>query len=508
MNYQTVKLIFLSLVIMLTALLKIFQSSWQSKYVKVEPNGTLKYNPDEKGNTIPDFSRVGYFQGDKAVPLVKIVKTIYPATGSSQEIIQNAINQVAKLQPDKDGIRGAILLKKGTYNIPGSISITVSGIVLRGEGDSINGTRLVATGKIQRTLIQISGSGVLTGVDNSKTLISDDFVPVGAVSFNVEDASKFKIGDAIVLYRPGEANWIADLKMDQIAERPGTKQWKPSEYDMKFERVITAIKGKKVFIDNPVVMQIDKKYGGGQIFKFSFPGRIAQVGIENIYLESSFASDTDESHGWTAVQFEKAQNCWVKKATSRYFGFGCVSLESSTKNITVDSSQCLDAKSIITGSRRYSFSNNGQQNLIMNCHTTQGRHDYVTGAKTCGPNVFYNCTAQDTHADIGPHQRWSAGTLYDNITTTGEIAIQDRGNYGTGHGWTGVTQVVWNCAANKTVVQSPWVSGSNYCIGLTGLKESGRFNDRPEGEWEGNNQQGLQPKSLYIAQIKARHILK
>jgi hypothetical protein len=114
---------------------------------------------------------------------------------------------------------------------------------------------------------------------------------------------------------------------------------------------------------------------------------------------------------------------------------------------------------VITGGRRYSFSNNGQCNLFTNCHTTEGRHDYVTGSKTLGPNVFYNCTAKKTHADIGPHHRWAVGTLYDNIVTDGEINVQDRGNWGSGHGWAGVTQVLWNCTVKRAAVQSPWASG-------------------------------------------------
>jgi hypothetical protein len=48
------------------------------------------------------------------------------------------------------------------------------------------------------------------------------------------------------------------------------------------------------------------------------------------------------------------------------------------------------------------------------------------------------------------------------------------------------------------------VNGKNYCIGLKGGKSPGRFKDRPDGEWEGQNKDGLQPQSLYQAQLKAR----
>ena len=163
---------------------------------------------------------------------------------------------------------------------------------------------------------------------------------------------------------------------------------------------------------------------------------------------------------------------------------------------------------MITGGKRYSFNNNGQQNLFMNLETTEGRHDYVTGAKTCGPNVFYQCKSRNTHADIGPHHRWSTGTLYDNIDTDGEINIQDRGNWGSGHGWAGVTQVVWNCKVKAAAIQNPWVSGKNYAIGVQGVKVNGRLTGKPDGEWEGLNKAGLQPGSLYEAQVKAKNVAK
>ena len=494
----------LSLLLFAIAILafRFVSPSWQSKFLKVNKDGSLQYVPDAAGNIIPDFSRVGYHWGDKAIPDVPVVKTIYPATdGSSAELLQDAINEVAKRPQDKDGFRGAILLKKGDYKIPGEILIESSGIVLRGEGDA---TRLIAMSKKQVSLINISGKGKITEIENTRAKITDEYVPVGSFSFHVTSASGFKEGDRIILLRPGTAQWIKDLKMDQIEERNGTKQWQAKEYDLQYERVITKVENNKVYIDNPVVMAMESKYGGGEIYKYSFEGRISHVGVENLFCESEFEKDTSENHAWNAITFNRIEHGWVRNVTAKYFGYSCVNLESFAKNISVLNSNCFDPKSLITGSRRYSFNNNGQLNLFMYCRTTEGRHDYVTGAKTCGPNVFYNCSASGTHADIGPHHRWASGTLYDNIVTDGEINIQDRGNWGSGHGWAGVTQVVWNCTVKRAAIQSPWASGKNYCIGMKGEKYAGRLPGRPDGEWEGQNQAGLQPVSLYVSQLNAR----
>src|SRR5215204_2440908 len=479
--------------------------SWESAFIKVNKNNSLTYIPDEKGNIIPDFSRVGCYWADKQLPELTVVKTVNSnGTENDQNTIQSAIDEVSKRSPDRNGFRGTILLKKGVYKIPENIRIQSSGIVLRGEGDNNNGTKVVATAKKKVSLIEVAGTGSRKEIAGTRVSIKDAYVPVGAVSFTVSSAANFKKGDEVIVFRPGTEQWVQDIKMNKIEAREGTKQWQPKEYDLRFERIITRVEGNKVFIDNPVVMAMETKYGGGEIYKYNFEGRINNVGIENIYCESEFETDTSENHAWNAISFDRVEHGWVRTVTARYFGYSCVTIESGAKNISVLNSNCFDHKSLITGSRRYSFNNNGQLNLFMNCHTTDGRHDFVTGARACGPNVFYNCSAKKTHADIGPHHRWATGTLYDNITTDGEINVQDRGNWGSGHGWAGVTQVIWNCQVKRAAIQNPWASGKNYCIGLKGGKGEGRLKGRSDAEWEGQNKEGLQPASLYMAQLKAR----
>jgi len=261
---------------------------WQSKFVTINKDGSLTYPPDEKGNVIPDFSRVGYYNGDKDIPNIAVVKTISPSADAEKQI-QNAIDELSKQPLDKNGFRGAVFLKKGTYTINGKITIAGSGIVLRGEG---NDTKLIAAGTVNRPLIDITGTGKVQEVKNSKTKITDSYVPVGTKSFTVASSNGYKAGDKIIVYRPGTDQWIKELKMDQIVERPGTKQWQPNEYNLQYERVITKIEGNKIFIDNPIVMAMEPKYGGGEIYKYTFDGRINNVGVENLYFESEYLTDT------------------------------------------------------------------------------------------------------------------------------------------------------------------------------------------------------------------------
>ncbi|MCX2574170.1 hypothetical protein [Pedobacter sandarakinus] len=475
------------------------QKPWNTALVQQKKDGSLTYVADELGNVIPDFSRVGYHQNRKPIPVVPIVATISATGNQDQERIQHVIDELAKVPVNKDGLRGAILLKKGTYKIPGSINIPASGIILRGEGVE---TVLVATGKGQRKTIIASGKGNRTEVPGSRLKITDRYVPVGAKSFNLTTTKGLKVGDKIIVFRPGTVKWIADLKMDQIENKEGLVQWKPEAYNLEFERTITSIKGNQVGIDNPIVMAMETQYGGGEVYRYNFDGRINEVGIENMLLTSEYNGDTDEDHGWDAISFNRIENSWVSGVTSKYFGYSSVNLGGFSKQITVKDCRSLSPKSQIIGGRRYSFNNDGQLNLVMNCYASEGRHDYVTGAKVAGPNVFFNCKSENAKADIGPHHRWAVGTLFDNIVTDGEINIQDRGNWGTGHGWAGANQVLWNCTASKVAIQNPYVSAKNYAFGLIATLYDGRLPGRPKGIVEGLNKPGLVPKSLYLKQLE------
>ena len=83
---------------------------WQSSYVQISPKGELVYHPDKQGNTIPDFSRVGYHHGDKSIPYYPVTKVVYPVeNGDNRQRIQDAIDEVSRMKPDKDGHRGTFV---------------------------------------------------------------------------------------------------------------------------------------------------------------------------------------------------------------------------------------------------------------------------------------------------------------------------------------------------------------------------------------------------------------
>lgn len=386
----------------------------------------------QTGDMIPDFSRVGYRWGDRAIPDVAVVETLTPPSdgGDATALIQQAIDRTQS---------GAILLKRGVYRISGTIRINRSGIVLRGEGEGEDGTLLVAAGTTKRDLVVIGGSGSRRVESNTEAYdILDDYVPAGRFWVRSPRAGEFRVGDNVVVYRPSTREWISDLKMDQIPPRADglpITQWEPGRFDTYAERVITLIKGDTLHFENPVVMSLDRKYGGGRVLRYSYADRIEECGVENLRFDSDYTDPEDENHGWNAVAVKVAAHCWVRNVTSLHFGMGLVTMDQYAKNISVLDCTCLEPVSTLAGSRRYSFHiSQGQLCLVKDCTSEDARHDYATGSLNCGPNVFTSCRAKRPHADIGPHQRWNTGTLYDCVIRTAKSAyrtaattVRDRG---------------------------------------------------------------------------------
>jgi hypothetical protein len=476
--------------------------------VQKGPNGELIYHKDARGNRIPDFSRCGYMGGGVKIPDLPVRKKLSPISGSSDDTdrIQKAIDEVSNLSPDRFGFRGSVLLEKGVYRIAGILYIRASGVVLRGEGQLDSGTTLIGTGTTPRTLISVSGKSKIQEVKGSRRKIKHDYVPWGAMTFEVESPSDMSVGDSVIVFRPSTKEWIRDIKMDQLPAAKDNrviKQWKPGSYDLLLERTITAVTENRISLDAPIVNALEDKYGGGFIYRVVEEGRITQSGAEHLRLISEYQKEKeneDEAHALTGVSVNHAANCWVRNVTIVHFSHA-IGLEDMAKFITVQDCSYLKPVSLITGGRRYPYHINGQYCLIQRCYSEQARHAHVTGAVVRGPNAFVDCLAENTHSDTGPHHRWAVGILWDNLKGD-EFNAQDRGSMGSGHGWAGAQQVFWNCDTSSICVQQP-PTAQNYAIGCLGKISTGTIKGRQPGYYESHGTH-VEPRSLYLKQLEDR----
>jgi hypothetical protein len=470
-------------------------------------NGTLVYNTyanqgeSNSVNRIPDFSFCGYKGGGVAIPFIDVKRTISPVSGDNTQNIQSAIEFVSGLPLDANGFRGAVFLNAGTYNVNSPIFIRASGVVLRGAGQGTNGSIIRATAAQSYRVVNIGvnpePSSATPEVAGTNRPITTTYVATGARSFNVSSTSGYAVGDKILVVRTPNQTWIDALNMAQFG-------WTPSAYVVKYERKITAISGNTVTIDVPLVQTITSNYGGGYIAKYT-ANRINNCGVEDIRFDSVFSGPEDENHAGDAVRLAFVEDSWVRNITAVHFHHAAVTISDSTVRVTVQDSACKDMISIVTGGRRYPFQIEGQSayNLIQRCYTEDARHDFATGSRVPGPNVFLDNYGRDAFTDSGPHHRYATGELYDNVLAR-ELKVRNRGASGTGHGWSGAQQVFWNSetrsvnnpGSDTIHVDSP-PGARNFGIGCEGSNQLGA------GFYEDFGTP-VTPRSLYLQQLKDR----
>ncbi len=486
-------------------------SAAESSWIRQTPDGHLVYRADDRGNTIPDFSRAGYGSGGVRLPDVPMVVKLSPQPGGDDTSrIQAALDEVGARTPDTHGRRGAVVLSRGTYRVATSLAVRAGGVVLRGEGHEANDTVVIATGKQQRTLIEVGArNAARRETPGTRRAVTEAYVPWSAKSLSIESTAGLKVGDRIIVHRPSTAEWIHALGMDRIKNRPGakegeTKQWTAGGMDLQLERTIVAIDGNRITLDAPVMNALDAKFGGASIYRFGFP-RIAECGVENLRLVSEYEKGketSDEAHAWIAIGLNAVENAWVRDVVALHFS-NAVQANNGSIFTTIQDCAHLDPVSLITGSRRYSFSLNGQYGFVQRCSSREARHTFVTSSRVCGPNVFLDGSAVKAHADSGPHHRWAVGSLYDNISDDNELRAQDRQWAGSGHGWAGAQQVFWNCTSKTFTVQQP-PTAQNYAIGCVGLFVPGQWSpSAPDGVIESKGRH-VTPRSLYLAQLAER----
>jgi len=485
---------------------------------------TLK---DRDYDRIPDFSRVGYHYGDLAIPTMPVAATITPQSVSDALFAGTFKDTTSYIQSVIDAVGknggGAVLFADGTYNVSGTLFVDMNGVVLRGT--SQDKTIIKNTSTVPRPVVYLGRSADRTFDDTGYTpvtparhtgnvgsAIAEDYVPVGREYVRVENPSLFSVGEAVLIYRPKTIEWISDIGMDKIPDIKTTEeydviQWQYRKRDMFWERKIVSISGDCLFLDAPIVMALDRNYGGGSVMKFSY-SRISESGVENIGIDCIYDPSIthdygggkkgglqyeDEKHAKNAILVASADNCWVRNVTSSHMNLSLAYLGDYAIRITVEGCTSKDPVSQVTGGRRYAYLlGQSELCLVKHCTCDNDRHGCCTsGHGTAGPNVYYNCTGTNMRDAMGTHMAWSTGTLLDNVRTDGIIAVEDRGYSGNGHGWSGANTVFWNVEVGNDNVksyitcQSPWAqentpslqfhspysSGRNYAVGVKGLRK-------------------------------------
>lgn len=478
----------------------------KSQWVHPGPDGKLVYKTLPTGDRIMDFSHAGYMGGGVALPSVPVKKTVEPAVGDATARIQAAIDEVSAL-PLKDGFRGAVLLAPGSYECSGTVRIAAAGVVLRGSG---------STGP-NRSTLKLTGrphNGVTVGGRDSgrepahavHTCITDAYVPSGATSFAVADARGFAAGDTVTVRKTVTAEWIKFMGMDDLV-RDGRKQtWLSPGRTLTAERTVTAVAGNRITLDVPLSDAYDAKFAGPrgtEVVKIR-PSGLTQVGVEHLHIECPPQAIPHTQRHFTALRIT-GRDCWARD----------VVCDETMTSVTVRGRRITLREVVVNRAARAQGSSRpgeiepgATQTLVDRCRVTADNVWFAwTGSGVSGPLVLLNCTFRgDSRTEA--HHRWATGMLYDSCTAPdGSFEFRNRGEMGSGHGWSMGFGVCWNCTAKEYIIQNP-PGSANWLIGSIGRS---RLSPRPFDKGP-NLPEGIvdspgvpvNPPSLYLAQLAER----
>jgi hypothetical protein len=234
------------------------------------------------------------------------------------------------------------------------------------------------------------------------------------------------------------------------------------------------------------------------IASYSWTGRVQNVGIENLSLESTYDTNNpkDEAHRWMAITMENVEDAWVRQINFKHFAGSAVNLLASSKRITVEDCKSLAPISEIGGQRRYTFLTTGQQTLFQRCYAENGYHDFAVGFCASGPNAFVQCESKLPHNFSGTIDSWASGVLFDIVNVDGNaLRFANREQDGQGAGWSAANSVFWQCTTAKIDSYKP-PTANNWAYGSWA-----QFGG--DGYWESSNEQ-IKPRSLYYAQLSNR----
>jgi hypothetical protein len=383
----------------------------QSKWAHLDANGKLVYAHTPAGDRIADFSYAGYHGGGVALPDVEAKRKVAPTGADDTAAIQTAIDEVSKL-PLVNGHRGAVELTPGIFHCTKTLTISASGVVLRGAGWNDKTGTLIVLSDAPHLGISIEGKMAVKAL--GATTITDAYTPSGTKLIHVADASAIHPGDTLQIVKANTPAWLKFMGMDKL-ERPGVNEHWIGE-GLKVLRRVAAVKGNAVTLEVPLTDNIDAKFldgTGAPVTRVSVTGQISEDGIEGLRIVAPAESLSYQLEAeFDGIRMNDVVDSWLSDGHLEDTT-NSIRIESGTERLTIERVDVQQKFAVTTAAKNFQFSSDGTQILFDHC---SGKGDgvfyFATQARQQGPVVVLHCRFEG-NGRIEPHQRWSTGLLVD-----------------------------------------------------------------------------------------------
>ncbi len=320
---------------------------------------------------IPDKQRITWKPGipggipEIAGPVINVLNYNADPKGEkdSRAALVNAINAV----PSSGGV---VFIPEGTYLISSSISISKSGVVIRGAGPDKTKLKMNGSGNSFNITLYDRGAWQTIGAD----------VPKNSSAIRVSNSSLFRVGQFAEIQ---QANDPARM----YSNPAWIQDWGENAVGQMFE--ITEVDGDSIKFRTSAHLDYEKRLNV-QIRPLR---KVTRVGFEDFCIEKLVA-DGNTFH------FVHAAYCWIRNVESAYTRFRHVGLNQSL-GCEVRDSYFHHSFNYGDGGSAYGVDclSHSTDNLIENNIFDHLRHSMMVHLGACG-NVFgYNFSTRAVQGD-------------------------------------------------------------------------------------------------------------
>lgn len=426
--------------LLLWLLLGSYMTSAQQKQVLPEILKSYLKNPSK--SELVDFSFAGYHVGatlpdrknTKNLPSFKVTDFgALPDDGIDDiDAIQRAVDSAGK----SGG--GIVVFPQGVFDFDVNtthrfVSIPYSNVIVRGYGDGVDGTTLYDhSGSTYHdfskkwlagmfpSFFVLGGNAADTSVskvtdyaESSRTYVQS--AKKGDTLLIIKNAGKITAGKTYLLVQEDTDSSLVEkiafpLKRKDISEGHLPKQNRIYNYATQTMVKILKIDQNKVYIDAPLLYDIEEKY---QASLFEISDIVEESGIENFHLKTDWNEEfyhhknPTHDNGWDAIKFRSVADCWVRNIT--FENVSTAIALSNTKN-------CVFYDCRITGNPGHNgfvLAGASTRNLFFRLQGGEQMHTYSLNGFVAG-NVFTSCYMGEA-ASIDSHGSLGMNNLFDNI---------------------------------------------------------------------------------------------
>ncbi|MEM8521819.1 DUF4955 domain-containing protein [Flavobacterium sp. PL12] len=467
--------------------------------------------------TLPDFSYVGYHNGEQDIPLIntyKIFNVVDYGAIPNDDVSDKVAIQKTIDAANKNG-SGVVFFPKGRFLVnedndaTNSIISKSSKIIFRGSGSGKDGTELYMKNPLPPAdpakmwtvpPIFIFGSG---GSDKKIGEVTTSAV-VGSKSISVNTTADLKAGDWIILKLLDNSKELAAAELKSYKVEPEWTYLYNKGIDVKVYHQIQKVENNALTLVTPITYNIDPKYKW-EVLKFA---NSEEVGIEDLAFVGNWQdkfvhhrSWKDDS-GFTMLRISRSTNSWLKNC--RFTDCSVAAIVTQSANVSVIS--C-----VIDGNAGHeAICSNGATNvLIANCTDLASQWHSFGSSHGAMNTVIWKSTYPAT-TSFESHASQPRNTLLDNVegglmNGRGGGALENMPNHMQG-------LVMWNYkqtnAAEKDFEFWPdsrrfkwWKIPNPVIVGFTSAGTT--FIQEQLGQGESLDKT-VEPKSLYEAQLKLR----